>query len=157
MNYKIIVLVDPVNDVPYSLMFWADVLSEAVGIMEREWEWFIDTRMTDLDIGIINSEGECVDSKCLDDAQRYYDHRMYRIGQLERTFLDLCVPLEEREDQRKFDTNIIIGYRDNLDAHIAMAVKPGHQPITKEYLDECWNQRQREKAREAIDVLSLYV
>lgn len=141
MFYRVKALISIRGGKPIHRFGGAATRAAAIALMEEWWERFILLRITDLSIEVISSDGTVVDGRCLDDAQLYYDHRMYRISTTERSYLDLTVPLEEREDPRRYETSIIIGWRDNLDATIAVALRNDDEPITHEYLDELWQSR----------------
>jgi hypothetical protein len=132
-------LVEPDGGVDV-LTFVKASAQEAIAKAERMWAWLIDNRLLDLHIRIVDDAGAEVMDRCLDDAQLYYDHRMYRIDSTERSYLDVNTPLAEREDYRRYETHILVGTRDNLDAHIATALRSGNPAITHEYLDTLWKQ-----------------
>lgn len=117
---------------------WVEDEAVAEQIAQEEFEYFLDTRIIDLHVRVYTWQRTLLSERHLDDAQQYYDHRCYRIGETERSYLDLVTPHEEREDRRRYETNIIVGFRDNLDATIAVATRRTDQPITHEYLDEMW-------------------
>lgn len=117
--------------------------AEADGLLDTLWESLIDQRLTDLRITVKSVvDGEIVADRCLDDAQLYYDHRMYRIGRMDRWRPELDVPIERRSDPRDHETCVIIGFRDNLDCTIHQRLASPSPAITSEYLDELWSLRE---------------
>ena len=137
MYRSVATLVEPDGTVDV-LTFARATAGEAIAKAERQWAWLIDNRLIDLTITVYDPDGEPVLDLRLDDAQTYYDHRMYRIGRLDRSYLDLTIPIERRDDPRANDTCIIIGFRDNLDCTIHQRMASPSPAITSAYLKELW-------------------